>query len=110
MQEKAGKERGADEYVVLFQKMQRGEIPPPPVAWLIGFDHLREVVPGRALIDFEAGPQYASPMGTMHGGILGDLSDAAVRSLLDRWATWHWFRTGLGIVGFVAALRALQRS
>jgi MFS family permease len=40
----------------------------------------------------------------------GGLSDSAVRSLLDRWATWHWIRTGLGIVGFIAALRALQRS
>src|SRR5262245_29237644 len=42
----------------------------------------------------------------VHGG----LSDSAVRSLLDRWATWHWVRMGLGIVGFYAALRALQRS
>jgi Anthrone oxygenase len=40
----------------------------------------------------------------------GGLSDSAVRALLDRWAAWHWFRTGLGIVGFVAALPALQRS
>src|SRR5262252_5776101 len=40
----------------------------------------------------------------------GGLSDSAVRSLLDRWATWHWIRTGLGIVGFITALRALQRS
>ena len=38
----------------------------------------------------------------------GDLSDATARSLLDRWATWHWFRTGLGALGFVAALRALH--
>jgi Domain of unknown function (DUF1772) len=38
----------------------------------------------------------------------GGLSDAAARSLLDRWATWHWIRTGLGTVGFAAALRALQ--
>jgi len=38
----------------------------------------------------------------------GDLSDAAARSLLDRWATWHWVRTGLGALGFVAALRALH--
>jgi phenylpyruvate tautomerase PptA (4-oxalocrotonate tautomerase family) len=37
------------------------------------------------------------------------LSDSTV-SLLDRWATWHWFRTGLGVRGFLAALRALQRS
>src|SRR5215470_15900782 len=40
----------------------------------------------------------------------GGLSDTTLRALLDRWATWHWVRTGLGIVGFVAALRALQRS
>jgi MFS family permease len=41
--------------------------------------------------------------------VRGGLSDSAMRSLLDRWATWHWIRTGLGIVGFFAALRALQR-
>jgi len=38
----------------------------------------------------------------------GGLSDAAARSLLDRWVTWHWMRTGLGAFGFVAALRALH--
>jgi putative ABC transport system substrate-binding protein len=32
----------------------------------------------------------------------------ATLSLLDRWATWHWIRTGLGALGFVAALRALH--
>ncbi len=40
--------------------------------------------------------------------IRGDLSDSAARSLLDRWATWHWIRTGLGVFGFVAALCALH--
>jgi Domain of unknown function (DUF1772) len=40
--------------------------------------------------------------------VRGGLADAAARSLLDRWAAWHWFRTGLGAVGFVAALRALH--
>src|SRR5262245_10953756 len=39
----------------------------------------------------------------------GGLADSAVRALLDRWTAWHWFRTGLGTVGFFAALRALQR-
>jgi len=48
--------------------------------------------------------------GTNDAFVRGGLSDSAARALLDRWATWHWFRTGLGIVGFVAALRALQRS
>jgi hypothetical protein len=40
--------------------------------------------------------------------VRGGLSDSAARSLLDRWATWHWLRTGLGAVGFLAALRALH--
>ena len=40
----------------------------------------------------------------------GGLSDSTVRSLLDRWATWHWIRTGLGIIGFIESLRALQQS
>jgi hypothetical protein len=39
----------------------------------------------------------------------GGLSDSEVQSLLARWETWHWIRTGLGALGFVAALRALQR-
>jgi Domain of unknown function (DUF1772) len=40
--------------------------------------------------------------------VRGGLDDAAARSLLDRWVAWHWLRTGLGAVGFVAALRALR--
>jgi hypothetical protein len=39
-----------------------------------------------------------------HGG----LSDSAVRALLDRWVAWHWVRTALGTLGFLAALRALH--
>jgi len=40
----------------------------------------------------------------------GGLSDSTVRSLLDRWAAWHWIRTGLGIIGFIGSLQALQQS
>ena len=40
--------------------------------------------------------------------VRGGLSDAAARSLLERWAAWHWIHTGLGALGFVAALRALH--
>jgi len=47
--------------------------------------------------------------GTNEAFVRGGLPDPAVRSLLDRWAAWHWIRTGLGMVGFFAALRALQR-
>jgi uncharacterized protein (TIGR00369 family) len=48
-----------------------------PVAELIGFE-LAEVTPGRALITLHTGPQHSNPMGTLHGGILCDIADAAM--------------------------------
>ena len=33
---------------------------------------------GRARIVLAAGPQHANPMGTLHGGILCDIADAAI--------------------------------
>ena len=59
------------------QAMIRKEAPNPPVADLVGF-RVIEVAPGRALFEMEAGPQHANPMGTVHGGILCDLADAAM--------------------------------
>lgn len=54
-----------------------GKIPPPPIATLIGFD-LIAVAPGSATVTFQAGPQHANPMGTLHGGVLCDIADAAM--------------------------------
>ncbi len=48
-----------------------------PVAELIGFKPI-EIEAGRAVILLEAGPQHANPMGTLHGGILCDIADAAM--------------------------------
>ena len=48
-----------------------------PAARLIGFE-VPESGNGRALVILEAGPQHANPMGTMHGGILCDIADAAM--------------------------------
>jgi len=59
------------------QAMIRGEVPNPPAARLLGFRAV-EVTPGKALFEMEAGPQHANPMGTLHGGILCDLADAAM--------------------------------
>jgi uncharacterized protein (TIGR00369 family) len=59
------------------QAMLRGEAPGPPVARLIGF-RLVSVEPGKAVFEMEAGPQHANPMGTLHGGILCDIADAAM--------------------------------
>jgi len=61
----------------MLRKVQRGELAPPPVATLIGFT-IGSVEPGRVVMEMEAGPQHASPLGTVHGGILCDLADAAM--------------------------------
>ena len=49
----------------------------PPVGVLVGFD-LVEMEPGHAVVEFSAGPEHANPMGTLHGGILCDVADAAM--------------------------------
>src|SRR5882724_9474476 len=48
-----------------------------PVAWLIGFE-AKEIAGGRAVVTLAAGQQHANPMGTLHGGILCDIADAAM--------------------------------
>ena len=55
----------------------RGDIEPPPIAKLIGFD-IAEVDLGRTVFTLDAGPRHANPMGTLHGGVLCDLADAAM--------------------------------
>jgi uncharacterized protein (TIGR00369 family) len=64
-------------HIERIEAMLRGTIPPPPAARLIGFDLIR-YEPGRAVFEMVAVPQHANPMGTLHGGILCDLADAAM--------------------------------
>jgi len=49
----------------------------PPIARLIGFE-LTKVGKGTARVEMDAGPQHSNPMGTLHGGIICDISDAAM--------------------------------
>src|SRR5438876_8549949 len=48
-----------------------------PVARLIGFE-AKEIADGRATVMLAAGLQHANPMGSLHGGILCDIADAAM--------------------------------
>lgn len=68
------------------RKIVDGEVPPPPVSELIGF-RLVDAEEGRVTFELDAGPQHSSPPGTLHGGILCDVADAAMGcatvSLLD---------------------------
>ena len=59
------------------QKMMAGEVPIPPVAQLIGME-MGVVHPGCVVIELEASQRHASPLGTVHGGILCAIADAAM--------------------------------
>jgi uncharacterized protein (TIGR00369 family) len=48
-----------------------------PVAELIGFE-VDGISGGRAVATLHAGAHHANPMGTLHGGVLCDLADAAM--------------------------------
>jgi uncharacterized protein (TIGR00369 family) len=50
---------------------------PPPVAELIGIE-LVEAGGGECTMRLDVGEQHANPMGTIHGGIICDLADAAM--------------------------------
>ena len=57
--------------------VKRGEAPAPPIAKLLGM-RIAEVAEGRVTMQLDADARYANPVGTVHGGILCDLGDAAM--------------------------------
>ena len=50
---------------------------PPPVAELIGFRTV-SAGDGESVMELEVEERHSNPMGTVHGGILCDLADAAM--------------------------------
>jgi uncharacterized protein (TIGR00369 family) len=50
---------------------------PGPIGKLLGLA-MTGVRAGRATIEFEATERHANPMGTLHGGVLCDIADAAM--------------------------------
>jgi uncharacterized protein (TIGR00369 family) len=48
-----------------------------PVTRLLGMRFV-SLEPGFTVWELDAGPQHANPMGTLHGGILCDVADAAM--------------------------------
>jgi uncharacterized protein (TIGR00369 family) len=61
-----------------YARFQAGQAELPPIARLIGFWPI-EVDRGRAIFELDVDPsKHANPMGTLHGGVLCDLADAAM--------------------------------
>ena len=50
---------------------------PAPIGKLLGLK-LSKCADGQATIEFEATGRHANPMGTLHGGVLCDIADAAM--------------------------------
>lgn len=59
------------------RRLAAGEVPQPPVARLIGFT-VKHIEPGGSVVELDAGERHANPMGTLHGGIVCDVADAAL--------------------------------
>jgi uncharacterized protein (TIGR00369 family) len=59
------------------RKIAAGEIPPPPIAVLLGFE-LVEVEEGRAVFAVTPGEFHYNPIGVVHGGLAATLLDSAM--------------------------------
>src|SRR5260370_13846427 len=72
----------------------------PPIAELIGFNG-EEIGDGHAIASLQSGPQHANPMGTLHGGVLCDVADAAIgiafASTLGPGRSYCTRRTGISL-------------
>jgi uncharacterized protein (TIGR00369 family) len=59
------------------QRMVETPAGAPPIARLIGFE-LKAIELGRSVMELEAAERHANPMGTLHGGVICDVADAAM--------------------------------
>ena len=59
------------------QRIVRGEAPGPPIAQLIGFAFTK-IELGHSVMELDAEKRHANPMGTLHGGVICDVADAAM--------------------------------
>jgi uncharacterized protein (TIGR00369 family) len=60
----------------VLRAMIAGELPPPPVAMMMGFEAVEFDV-GRAVFALTPGETHYNPLGTVHGGVIATLLDSA---------------------------------
>lgn len=61
----------------MMEAIANGSKPGPPIGRTIGF-RLVAVKPGEATFEMETTEAHYNPMGTVHGGVLCDIADAAM--------------------------------
>jgi uncharacterized protein (TIGR00369 family) len=76
------------------QRFMRGDIPeiPFPLGKLMGI-RLLEAGAGRAVVTYETRSEHANPMGSLHGGVLCDVADAAMGIAFSTTTGEHTFTT-----------------
>ena len=62
----------------LWRAIAAGDLAPPPIARLLGFDHIEEVEEGRIVFLMDPAEEHLNPLGTIHGGVLTTLLDSAM--------------------------------
>lgn len=62
--------------IEVFQAMERGELPPPPIAALIDVDQM-SFGEGTATFSLVPHEMHYNPIGTVHGGVIATLLDSA---------------------------------
>ena len=61
----------------VMEAIRSGELPPPPIAELMGFD-IPEASEGHARFSIRAGEEHYNPIGVVHGGVGATLLDSAM--------------------------------
>lgn len=59
------------------RRVVSGDAPPSPISQLIGFT-AKHIDVGHSIMELDATPRHANPMGTLHGGVICDVADAAM--------------------------------
>jgi uncharacterized protein (TIGR00369 family) len=63
--------------IAYLKALQSGELPPPPIAVLMGM-WISEVSEGRVVFSAEPAEFHSNPLGTMHGGVIATLLDSSL--------------------------------
>src|ERR1700694_227451 len=63
--------------IAYLKALQSGELPPPPIAVLMGM-WISEASEGRVVFALEPAEYHYNPLGTVHGGVMATLLDSAM--------------------------------
>lgn len=63
--------------IELFRKLQKGEVPAPPISHLIG-QTIEEVEEGRVVMALHPDEHLYNPIGTVHGGVIATILDSVM--------------------------------